>query len=163
MSPSKSCHLEYPLFLRPLYFFLLLHIRLRNPHSAQHIKMQAKFLTSIALFSVLSLAQLNVDPGLVSSLPNPPHHTHNLIPFLPGFESKQRLQTRRLNHQSKPHPRRQPRRHSIRRPRSRARRSITRPLSPISPTRQRNHYPRLVQQSPNVGSQHLHHRFRQAQ
>ena len=80
ISPSKFCHLEYPLFLRPLSFFLLLHIRLRNPRSAQHIKMQIKLLTSIApaavqdavsrpLSPIAQLASATTTPDWFSKVP----------------------------------------------------------------------------------------------
>lgn len=128
--------------------------------------MQAKLLASVALFSILSLAQIkNVDQNLVF-LYRVHTATHKPNIFDVGITN----QRRRCRHPSEPNMDLRRQRRSIRSPRLRPRSSRKQPVRPLQSDRQRNHYPKLVQQHPHLSrwlvcnprrpSHHSQRRFR---
>ena len=153
--PARLTSIDFP--------SITLHSFEKSVTKSSIVEMQPKVLTSISLFSVLSLAQLKVEPGLVL----PPSPIPSLLHLYPNFfkiaiKSKQRIQRRQSLHKSQPNPPGPSRSHNFRRPSICARRSIARSLSPHIPSRHRNHDPRLARHPPNLSNRRIHYRLRQA-
>ena len=108
--------------------------------------MQVKLLASAALFSILSLAQIkNVDQNLVFL-----YGVHAAIhePDISNLGITN--QRRRSRHPSEPNMDLRRQRRSIRSPRLCPRSGRKQPLRALRSDRQRDHYPKLVQQHPHL-------------